>query len=128
MMQEMQEMTLMLPRKMLLAFAVVTFVVTFVASRGQHTLLHQRLAAVAMVLEALLALAALLRSPMAPLLAVAVAGCFLLVYVTDTRSEASRLDYTLRVLRTGWHALAGRLVSRHTPGDRVLGARDGKGR
>lgn len=116
-----QEMTLMLPRKMLLAFAVVTFVVTFVAWRGQHTLLHHRLAAVAMVLEALLALAALLRCPVAPLLAVAVAGCFLPVYVTDTRSEASRPDYTLRVLRARWRALRGWCVFGHPRSASVTG-------
>ena len=103
-----QGMLLILPSRLLLGFALVTLVITFVASRGRHTRLHRRIAVVAMGLEALLALAALARSWAAPLLATAVTGGFVLVYVTDTRSEASRLDYTLRVLRTGWQALARR--------------------
>jgi len=117
-----------LPPQILLGFALVTLGITFVASRGQHTQVHQRIAIAPMALEGLLVPAALVHSRIAPLLAGDVAGCFLLVHVTDTRSEASPLDYTLRVPRTGWHALAGPLVPGHASGHRVLGAREGKGR
>ena len=91
----------------MLIFAAVTLAITFITSRGQHSKLHHRLARIAMALELLTAAMALVSRQAAIAPAVLVAGCFLAVYFTDTRTEVSRFDYTMRILRTGWQALAG---------------------
>ena len=112
----------------LLVFALVTFVITFVASRGEHTRLHHRIARVAMGLEALMFLMALVSPSVALILLAGVAACFLLVYVTDTRAETSRLDYTVRVLKTGWRALTRRGTGHRFLEPRIIGtpAEDGR--
>ena len=106
----------------LLVLALVTFVITFVASRGEHTQLHHRIARVAMGLEALMFLMALVSPSAALILMAGIAACFLLVYVTDTRAETSRFDYTVRVLKTGWRALAGRSTGHRFLEPRIIGA------
>ena len=105
-----------------MALALVTFVITFIASRGEHTRLHHRIAHLAMGMEALMFLLALVSPSVALILMAGVAACFLLVYVTDSRAETSRFDYTVRVLKTGWRALTRRGTGHRFLEQRIIGA------
>jgi len=87
-----------------LFYALATFVVTFIASRGRHSRTHHRLARVAMTLECLLALVRHY-TLWATVLSVAIAACFLAVYLTGDTKGVSRLNYTMRILRRGWEAI-----------------------
>ena len=87
-----------------LFYALVTFAVTFVASRGKHSRTHHRLAKIAMALECLLALVRHY-TLWAMVLSVAIALCFLAVYLTDDIKGVSYLGYTKQILRRGWKAI-----------------------
>lgn len=76
----------------LLAAAIVTWLITFWASRGQHSQIHHHIAWVALRLEmALLVCGVLGLQGLGSIIVLAVAGCFLAVFVTDS--------FFLKVLR-----------------------------
>ena len=73
----------LVPRNTLL-IGLITFITTFVASRGGHSDTHHLIAGIAMTLEIALVICSVLgRRRAAAILLVGVAVCWLAVFVTD---------------------------------------------
>jgi len=74
-------------QNLMLAFGLLTFAITATISRGQHSLIHDVLARIAMLLEGGLIFLALVDTAppgLCLMLALMIGGCFVAVAITDT--------------------------------------------